>query len=185
MKLGMIGHAEDKFTPEGMKSAIDLMYEIISHRKVDVGISGRCPISICENCGKHSFSKATDPIVGYVECEFCGLKTKRRAGGIDIEFEKVCNKLNIPLDLKVPRQHQWNAEYGYKKRNNDIAKDSDELHIMVVDKYPLNYKGLVFSKCYHCGTTDHVKSGACWTGKLAQRLGKKVEWHIIKNFLSR
>ena len=146
MKLGIIGHGKDKFTPEGMKLAIALMYKIISHRKVDVGISGHSPM-----------------------------------GGIDIEFENVCNKLNIPLDLKIPKQHRWNAEYGYKQRNIDIAKDSDELHIIVVDKYPPNYKGMVFSKCYHCGTTNHVKSGACWTGKLAQRLGKKVEWHIIKN----
>jgi hypothetical protein len=40
---------------------------------------------------------------------------------------------------------------------------------------------MVFKKCYHCNTVDHVKSGGCWTGHQAKKIGKKVHWHIIKN----
>ena len=102
-------------------------------------------------------------------------------GGIDIWSEDIAKQLNIPMDLKIPKQNKWDAEYGYKQRNLDIAKDSDELHIILINKYPPNYKGMKFNKCYHCHSTNHIKSGACWTGKQAQKLGKKVTWHIIKN----
>jgi len=102
-------------------------------------------------------------------------------GGIDIWAEEIAKELQIPLDLKIPKQHVWDAEYGYKQRNLDIARDSDIITIILVDKLPPNYKGMKFNKCYHCNSTDHVKSGACWTGKQALKLGKKVDWYIIKN----
>jgi hypothetical protein len=102
-------------------------------------------------------------------------------GGIDIWAEELAKLKGIGLDLKIPKQHTWDAEYGYKQRNLDIAKDSDEIHIILVDKYPKRYTGMTFGKCYHCNTNKHIKSGACWTGKQAQKLGKKVIWHIIKN----
>jgi hypothetical protein len=102
-------------------------------------------------------------------------------GGIDIWAETEAKMCNISMDLKIPKQHKWDAEYGYKQRNLDIAKDSDELHIILVDKYPENYQNSKFEKCYHCNTSDHVKSGACWTAKEARKLGKKVIYHIIKN----
>jgi len=102
-------------------------------------------------------------------------------GGVDIWAEEIAKKLNIPTDIKNPKQHAWDAKYGYKQRNLDIAKDSDIVIIILVDKLPISYKGMKFSKCYHCNTNAHVKSGACWTGKQALKLGKKVNWHIIKN----
>lgn len=102
-------------------------------------------------------------------------------GGVDIWAEELAKKLECPAELKIPKQHKWNAEYGYKQRNIDIAKASDEVHVIVVDKYPLNYKGMSFNKCYHCGSNKHIKSGGCWTGHFAINLGKKVYWHIIKN----
>lgn len=102
-------------------------------------------------------------------------------GGIDIWAEEYANSIGIFSDLKIPKQHTWNAEYGYKQRNLDIAKDSDEVHVIVVDKYPKDYKGMRFDLCYHCKSKDHIKSGGCWTGLQAQKLGKKVYWHIIKN----
>jgi hypothetical protein len=102
-------------------------------------------------------------------------------GGIDIWAEEIALSHNKKLDLKIPKQHTWNAQYGYKQRNLDIAKDSDEVHVIVVDKYPEHYKGMRFKLCYHCKTDTHIKSGGCWTGIQAQKLGKKVYWHIIKN----
>jgi hypothetical protein len=102
-------------------------------------------------------------------------------GGIDIWAEEIANKLQIPTDIKNPKQHTWDAEYGYKQRNLDIAKDSDIVIIILVDKLPFNYKGMKFNKCYHCNSINHVKSGACWTGIQALKMGKKVDWYIIKN----
>ncbi len=103
-------------------------------------------------------------------------------GGIDIWAEEIADYFECPKDLKIPKQHTWDAEYGYKQRNIDIAKTSDEVHVILVDKYPPNYKGMKFKQCYHCFTDTHIKSGGCWTGKQAQKLGKKVYWHIIKNY---
>jgi len=101
-------------------------------------------------------------------------------GGVDIWSEEVATEIGIYMDLKIPRQKTWDAEYGYKQRNLDIARDSDEVHVILVEKYPEGYNGMQFDKCYHCNTSSHVKSGACWTGNKAQQMGKKVYWHIIK-----
>lgn len=102
-------------------------------------------------------------------------------GGVDIWAEEMANSLNIPLDLKIPKQNKWDAEYGYKQRNLDIARDSDELHVILVRNYPSTYKGVKYDYCYHCKTNDHIKSGACWTAKQAKKLGKKVIYHFITN----
>ena len=107
-------------------------------------------------------------------------------GGIDIWAEEVANDLGIPLDLKIPEINQWNpiGGYGYKARNLDIAKDSDELHVILADVYPEEYRGRRFKYCYHHSPvkTDHVKSGGCWTGKQAERLGTPTFWHIVNNY---
>lgn len=104
-------------------------------------------------------------------------------GGIDIWAEEEANKLGIPLDLKIPQIQQWNPPggYGYKARNLDIARDSDELHVIVARDYPSGYTGRRFTFCYHCKNSDHVKSGGCWTGKQAQKLGTNVYWWFIDN----
>jgi len=101
-------------------------------------------------------------------------------GGIDIWAEEIAMQLRLLLNIKSPKQLVWDAEYGFKQRNLDIAKYSDIVHVILVEKYPGNYSGQKFKLCYHCKTTDHVKSGGCWTGKQAQKLGKEVIWHIIK-----
>ena len=102
-------------------------------------------------------------------------------GGIDIWAEEIANELNITTDIKRPKQNRWDAEYGYKARNIDIAETSNEVHVIVVDDYPLNYKGMLFNECYHCHSNKHVKSGGCWTGRYAEKIGKHAIWHIIKN----
>lgn len=97
-------------------------------------------------------------------------------GGIDIWAEALGVDLGCDLDIKTPRQHRWDAEYGYKARNLDIANSSDVVYVIVVKEYPPNYAGMRFKSCYHCHSTDHIKSGGCWTGKQAQKLGKPVYW---------
>ena len=101
-------------------------------------------------------------------------------GGIDIWAEEIAIELKLLLDIKSPKQLIWDAQYGYKQRNLDIAKCSDIVHVVLIEKYPENYTGQKFKLCYHCKTSDHVKSGGCWTGKQAQKMGKEVIWHIIK-----
>jgi hypothetical protein len=89
-------------------------------------------------------------------------------GGIDIWAEEIAIEMNIPIDIKSPKTLTWNGNYGYKARNIDIAETSDEVHCILVDKYPPNYKGMKFTSCYHCDKHQekiptHVKSGGCWT----------------------
>ncbi len=105
-------------------------------------------------------------------------------GGIDIWAEENARKRNISTDIKIPKQNQWDAEYGFKQRNLDIAKDSDVVYVLVVRGYPEGYEGRTFLGCYHCKDRNlpHVKSGGCWTGWKAKEMGKEVYWIIIHNY---
>jgi hypothetical protein len=102
-------------------------------------------------------------------------------GGIDIWAEEIAKDMGIETIIYRPRLLQWNPlrEYGFKKRNMDIAENCEVLNVIVVKDYPPGYKGYRYAKCYHCNTKDHVKSGACWTAKRAMLLGKKVTWFMI------
>jgi len=157
MRIGIVGHGEDKFTEKSKNEAKQLIKNIlifgssnvmslITKREDVILVSGHSPVD-----------------------------------GIDIWAEEIAKELRYELDLKVPKQHTWDAEYGYRQRNIDIAKCSDILHVILVDKYPVEYKGMRFKTCYHCHIDTHVKSGACWTGKVAKKLNKEVITHIIKN----
>ncbi len=88
-------------------------------------------------------------------------------GGIDIWSEKIADEMNIQKIIHYPKRLQWSG--GYRERNIKVAKDSDVIYIIVVEKYPENYIGERFNYCYHCKKTNHVKSGACWTGKKSNR----------------
>ena len=44
MKLGIVGHAEDKFTPETKRHAEDAIYDAIAWHEPEVIVSGRCPM---------------------------------------------------------------------------------------------------------------------------------------------
>lgn len=163
MKIGIIGHGEDKFSAKGKKDAKELITNIL--------------IDFSLNCLK---SKKIEPIYF--------VSGHSPVGGIDIYGEEEAKRLGFLLDLKIPKQNIWDAEYGFKQRNLDIARDSDILHVILVDKYPKDYRGRIFSVCYHCLKSKipetmpiHVKSGACWTASEARKLGKEVMYHIIKN----
>lgn len=98
-------------------------------------------------------------------------------GGIDIWAVEEAKKLGIPYKEYPPRSRQWSG--GYKERNIQIAEDSDRVICIVVAKYPPTHKGMRFDYCYHCGTSDHIKSGGCWTTKFARSLGKDTETIVI------
>lgn len=162
MKIGIIGHGADKFTEKSKQEALNIIRTILQ--------------SAFDNITIGSFPGLYNPhdIIQIVSGH-------SPVGGVDIFVEEIAKEFNVNLDLKIPKQKQWDAEYGFKQRNLAIAKDSDILHVILVDRYPPNYKGMKFKICYHCKTSNHVKSGACWTAKEARKLGKEVIYHIIKN----
>lgn len=93
-------------------------------------------------------------------------------GGIDIWAESIAHTLKREM-IYPPKTRQWLT--GYKPRNLLIASKSNIVHCIVVKEYPIGYSGMRFDKCYHCGTSDHVKSGGCWTAlKCKNRMWHKV-----------
>lgn len=139
-RIGIVGHEESKFTPEGKRAAVRVIEELLTH--CDVLVSGGCHL-----------------------------------GGVDIWAEQVADYVGATKVIHLPKRRTWSG--GYKERNELIARDSDEVHVIVVDALPATYTGMRFPLCYHCKTDAHVKSGGCWTGKVAQRLGKPAVWHTI------
>jgi hypothetical protein len=103
-------------------------------------------------------------------------------GGIDIWAEEEAQALGREMVIFTPGVWAWEG-YGdkmcFKQRNEAIADLSDEVHVIVVAKLPETYVGMKHEECYHCHTTDHVKSGGCWTGKDAIRRGKTADWWTI------
>ena len=98
-------------------------------------------------------------------------------GGIDVWAEEVADRLGIPKLIHPPAKNSW--DQGFRLRNLAIAHSSDIVHVIVVRTLPEAFKGLRFKLCYHCGTTAHVKSGACWTARQAMKLGKPALWHLL------
>lgn len=94
-------------------------------------------------------------------------------GGIDIWAEEIADELGIEKIIHKPKRLEWNG--GYRERNLKIARDSDIVHNIVVAGYRSGYQGMRFSRCYHCGTDEHIKSGGCWTARRA----KEGIWHVI------
>lgn len=102
-------------------------------------------------------------------------------GGVDVWVEEAAIELGVEKIIFYPKKKRWEPD-GYKDRNIKIAEAGDEVHSIVVKRYPGGYRGLRFCLCYHCKTTNHVKSGksgACWTARYAEKLGKKTKWHEI------
>ncbi len=139
MKVGIVGHAADKFTIVTELRAKSKIRELL--KPDDILVSGHCHL-----------------------------------GGIDIWAEEIAQELGCyDRDyIFPPKIRRW--EGGYKQRNLEIARNSDIVHVIVVKEYPPKYKGMRFTWCYHCNADDHIKSGACWTGKRTQR----AVWHIIE-----
>lgn len=102
-------------------------------------------------------------------------------GGVDVWAEELALQNNLLTEIKPPLQNNW--EY-FKKRNLEIAQCSDIVHVILVKDYPETYVGQRFDVCYHCvkykkDYPKHIKSGGCYTGWEAVKLGKEVNWWII------
>lgn len=100
-------------------------------------------------------------------------------GGIDIWAEEVAEELGIPKTIFKPKNQSWSG--GYRERNLKIARESDIVYIITVNRLPKKFVGMKFPKCYHCNTRKHIKSGGCWTGHKAIEFGKKANWYIVEN----
>lgn len=101
-------------------------------------------------------------------------------GGVDIWAEEEALALGVGTDIYRPKDHSWGGADGFMTRNQKIAQNCDELHVVTVSGYHEGYTGMRFPKCYHCNTYKHIKSGGCWTGKLAQKLGVPTVWHVVE-----
>lgn len=102
-------------------------------------------------------------------------------GGIDIWAIEEAEKAGIQTQKFPPKVHSW--EDGYKPRNIEIAKFSDEVVCIVPLRLPEGYTGMTFFSCYHhtdeINVAPHVKSGGCWTTKYARGLGKQSRLIVI------
>lgn len=139
MKLGIVGHAEEKFTDKTREIAKQKIRIFVKQVKPNLIISGRSPM-----------------------------------GGVDIYAEEIAKELGIPTRIFEPKQKRWDAPYGYKARNLDIAKHSDLVLCVVVKELPEGFDGMKFNCCYHClkhsnPPPPHVKSGGCWTAWQCKR----------------
>lgn len=98
-------------------------------------------------------------------------------GGIDIWTEEIGDLLGLERFIYPPANKSW--ETGYRPRNLQIVVASTEVHCITVKELPPTYTGMRFDYCYHCHTSEHVKSGGCWTALQAQKKGKLALWHVI------
>lgn len=96
-------------------------------------------------------------------------------GGIDQWAAEIGRELGLKVTEYLPENHTWTD--GYRERNLLIAGNSDVVHCITVDKLPEGYIGMRFTRCYHCNTNEHVKSGGCWTMHRA----KRGVLHVVKN----
>lgn len=94
-------------------------------------------------------------------------------GGIDIWAEEEARRLGREMIIFPPKTNDW--ETGFKPRNLAIARASHIVHCIVVSSYPETYRGMRFDNCYHCKTTDHIKSGGCWTALQCEQR----EWWVL------
>lgn len=99
-------------------------------------------------------------------------------GGIDIWAVEEAKKIGLDFVEYPPKTLSW--ETGYKPRNIKIATFSDKVICITVKTLPSNYAGMVFAFCYHCKSTNHIKSGGCWTVKYAKSLGKPTEVLVVE-----
>lgn len=98
-------------------------------------------------------------------------------GGIDLWAEEIANEAGLETLIFPPAQLRW--EGGYKQRNLQIAHHSDSVYCIAVRALPPNYTGMRFPYCYHCHTSEHVKSGGCWTVKEAIKHGRAGKVYTV------
>lgn len=96
-------------------------------------------------------------------------------GGVDIYAREIAKEMRLPFRGFPPAVHRWEGtakEPGYHQRNMSIARLADHVICITLRELPPDYLGMRFPLCYHCRTSNHIKSGGCWTVKYAAKIGK-------------
>lgn len=91
-------------------------------------------------------------------------------GGADSFAREEAARAHLPFLPCPPKARNWSD--GYRSRNVKIAKQSDYVVCLTVNRFPRNFTGPRYTYCYHCKSSTHIKSGGCWTVKFARSLGK-------------
>jgi hypothetical protein len=108
-------------------------------------------------------------------------------GGIDIWAKEAALKAGKPFFSFPPTNLRW-APAGFKARNIQIARKSDEVVCIAVNQYPHEFSDYRTDHCYHCVQPmlpvqlPHVKSGGCWTRWYANSLDKPNSLIVVSNF---
>lgn len=137
--------------------------------KFDAATEGRARLIICDLLARN-MTKLTRVISGA-----CHL------GGIDTFAIEEAKIFGVPTREYPPRERNWAR--GYKLRNIQIAQESSDVVCITLRHWPAGWTGMRWDRCYHCpaGSDDHVKSGGCWTVRMAQRLNKHGHIIVIEN----
>jgi hypothetical protein len=127
-------------------------------------------------------TRATEIIRGLLDGATAVVSGACHLGGIDIWSASEGRSRGF-LVLEFPsRSKNWSGPGGYCERNLKIVDHSDLVVCITVKQLPKDYNGMRFPKCYHCNTTDHVKSGGCWTMHQARKQGKAWKLHVVENY---
>jgi hypothetical protein len=157
VKIGIVGHAAEKFTPDTESAARLAIFDLISEfdRNGEMTIvSGRSPMGGIDIWAE------------------------------EVAFQcDVATEIYAPV-LDSRGRARWDGPGGFKERNIAIAEASDLVCVIVVRSYPPGYRGMRFRYCYHCRSRkpiveNHIKSGGCWTARKALSLGKEARWVVL------
>ena len=152
MRIGIIGHAADKFTPETEKEAKQIIKSLLEDAKSKgetILISGHCHLGGVDIFAEEEAIRQNIPMELKIPKTLSwGAKYGFRARNIDIA--KCSDTLHIIAVAKYRDDYR-----GSRFKTCYHCK---------------NGKGTL---------VPHIKGGACWTALRAQEMGKNVVWHII------
>jgi hypothetical protein len=163
VRLGIVGHAQEKFTPETERLARDAIIEAVVRHTPECIVSGRSPMGGVDLYAEDIAYQLRIPFLAHVP------RVNSWHGDGD-----------GPSDPIVEEEY-WKARRewaGFRDRNLAIARGSDCVLCVVVSELPPGFSGgIAFRDCYHCRGRNplHYKSGGCWTAWKCRRR----EWHII------
>lgn len=96
------------------------------------------------------------------------------AKGIDAIVRDMAEEQNIPCRVFTSKVKQWEGDLlhdGFKERNLRIVAYCDNLVCFASQ--------LRNTPCYHCGTSEHERTGGCWTMKKAKESNKPTRLIVI------
>lgn len=97
-------------------------------------------------------------------------------GGVDKWAAEIGRELGLPVTEFLPKVYSWTQ--GFRPRNIQIAERSDFVHSITVAQMPEGSQ-VRGEACFHCGVTDHQRSGGCWTVRYARTISKPAHVHVI------